>query len=120
MRKLKTAFAIAGLSVAIATPFAVNAANDGDNVYVYCIGNTASRDYPMQVYISDVFSHRLDVMNGSIRTATADFREDVRAIYDDPIGATCHHFDSWDIAEDERDATIRHRRNNGFSVSYVD
>lgn len=117
-------FRAAALSATMLATLAIspvaNAASDGDTVYMYCMGNPPVNVRSSFMYISDVFTHTLDVYDNSPRDEAADFIDEVYYQYDDAIGATCHYYDTWDDAEYERDATIRHRRNNGYDIEYVD
>lgn len=125
MRNFKTVFGLLGLSLALAAPLAATTAafaGQGETVYVYCLGDTMSTSRPKHAYVSDVFAHEVESHDQSLRlsSVTSDFREDVLAMYDDPIGANCFWSDSWDAAEDKRDNAIRNRRNNGWTFTYVD
>jgi hypothetical protein len=125
MRNFEAALGLLGLTCALAIPMAAPTAayaGQGETVYVYCLGDTTSSSRPKHAYVSYVFAHEVESHDQSLKlnSVTSDFREDVLALYDDPIGANCFWSDSWDAAEDKRDSAIRNRRNNGWTFTYVD
>jgi hypothetical protein len=121
MQKITKAMIAATLLANASAPTAAYA-GQGETVYVYCLGDTTSTSRPKHAYVSYVFEHEVESHDQSLRLSSvnSDFREDVLALYDDPIGADCFWSDRWDAAEDKRDIAIRNRRNNGWTFTYVD